>query len=439
MASEWETVRLGDVADLLAGFPFSSERYTSDENGPRLLRGDNIVQGSLRWDGVKRWPHNATSALDAYWLRQGDVVVAMDRPWIDAGLKHASIRGNDLPALLVQRVARLRGTARLDTAFLKYVTASRAFTEHVLAVQTGTAVPHISGDQIRSFRFALPPLAQQRAIAHVLGTLDDKIDVNRRMSQTLEATTRALFQSWFVDFDPVRIRSEGRDCGLPSHLADLFPDSFEDSEAGEIPAGWGVGRLGNVVAQSREQENPLASPEVDFLHYSIPAFDDGQRPKREFGRDIKSVKWRVPPGAVLVSKLNPAIERVWMTDVNPHERAVGSTEFLVLAPRPPFGSGLVYCLARSPLFRRNIEGLATGTSGSHQRAQAGAILDLPVTMPPPALVTAFERFASSLLMRALLCRRQSDVLAALRDALLPRLLSGELRIPSSVSLAESVT
>ena len=203
--------------------------------------------------------------------------------------------------------------------------------------------------------------------------------------------------------------------------------------------GWGVGRLGNVVAQFREQENPLASPEVDFSHYSIPAFDDGQRPKRESGRDIKSVKWRVPSGAVLVSKLNPAIERVWMADVNHDERAVGSTEFLVLAPRPPFGSGFVYCLARSPLFRRHIEGLATGTSGSHQRAHAGTVLGLRVTIPPPALVTSFERSASSLLTRALRCRRESDALTALRDALLPRLISGELRIPACASPAESVT
>ena len=224
MAREWRTVRLGDVTDLLTGYPFTSEAYTEDSSAPRLLRGDNVAQGVLRWDGVKRWPKYATHDFEQYWLIEGDVILAMDRPWIEAGLKYAAVRRSDLPALLVQRVARLRGTDALDTNFLKYVIGSRAFTEHVLAVQTGTAVPHISGGQIRSFEFRLPPIREQRAIAHILGTLDDKIDLNRRMNETLEAMARAIFKSWFVDFDPVRAKAEGRDPGLPKHIADLFPD-----------------------------------------------------------------------------------------------------------------------------------------------------------------------------------------------------------------------
>src|SRR4051812_23556669 len=121
MTDEWPLVRLGDVADLATGFPFSSERYIEDINAPRLLRGDNIVQGALRWDGVKRWPQNGTDDYADFWLREGDVVLAMDRPWIESGLKYASVRRSDLPSLLVQRVARLRGKERLDTHFLKYI------------------------------------------------------------------------------------------------------------------------------------------------------------------------------------------------------------------------------------------------------------------------------------------------------------------------------
>lgn len=153
MGSEWPTVRLGDVTVLLTGFPFKSEEYTEDSFAPRLLRGDNVAQGVLRWNGVKRWPKTAVDDVEQYRLVKGDVILAMDRPWIDAGLKYAAVRESDLPALLVQRVARLRGTGALDTSFLKYVIGSRAFTEHVLAVQTGTAVPHISGGQIKSFEF----------------------------------------------------------------------------------------------------------------------------------------------------------------------------------------------------------------------------------------------------------------------------------------------
>src|SRR5436309_2937837 len=129
MAADWTSVSIGDVTDLLTGFPFKSERYVADKTAPRLLRGDNVAQGTLRWDGAKRWPQNAVKEVAGYLLCEGDIILAMDRPWIDAGLKYATVRRDDLPALLVQRVARLRGTDRLDTRFLKYVIGSSRFTD----------------------------------------------------------------------------------------------------------------------------------------------------------------------------------------------------------------------------------------------------------------------------------------------------------------------
>ncbi len=162
---------------------------------------------------------------------------------------------------------------------------------------------------------SLPPITEQRAIAHILGTLDDKIELNRRMSETLEAMARALFKSWFVDFDPVRAKAAGRDPGLPKRLADLFPARLVDSELGEIPEGWQVVPVDHVAELLRDQENPQESPDVLFHHFSIPAFDDGPWPREELGETIKSLKFRVPPGVVLLSKLNPEIERVWLVDV----------------------------------------------------------------------------------------------------------------------------
>ncbi len=308
---------------------------------------------------------------------------------------------------------------------------------------SGSVFTNLKTEILKKHKFRLPPLPEQRAIAHILGALDDKIELNRRMSETLEEMARALFKSWFVDFDPVRAKAAVRRehptwtdeqvsraaCpNLKPEIATLFPDSFEDSELGEIPEGWEVGRFGDVAEHLRDQENPLSSPQTLYQHFSIPAFDEEQWPKAEYGEAIKSQKWHVPDGVVLLSKLNPEIERVWLVDVCSGEHAVCSTEFLVLRARPPFTRSFLYCLARSPLFRQQIEALVTGTSKSHQRAQVDSILSLVVVVPPSSIVAAFDRSADSLLARTIECRRESRTLAALRDALLPKLISGEIRV-----------
>ncbi len=236
---EWTRVRLGDVVDLLTGFPFKSDYYVENDDAPRLLRGDNVAQGFLRWDGVKRWPQNAVKDVADYWLSEGDIILAMDRPWIDAGLKYASVLRTDLPSLLVQRVARLRGTKRLDNRFLKYVIASKAFTDHVLAVQTGTAVPHISGDQIKGFELLLPPLREQSAIGNVLGRLDDKIELNQQMNETLEAMARAIFNHWFIDFEFPNeegkpYKSSGREMVYNEKLEKMVPEGWKVAELPDV-------------------------------------------------------------------------------------------------------------------------------------------------------------------------------------------------------------
>jgi type I restriction enzyme S subunit len=331
-----------------------------------------------------------------------------------------------------------RERGRVDPKFLYYAFRSPAFHAFVWQMQSGSTVPEIALDDIGTYKISLPVIEEQRAIAHILGTLDDKIELNRRMSETLEVMARALFKSWFVDFDPVRAKIEGRDPGLPKPLADLFPARLVDSELGEIPEGWVVGTFGDVIEQLRDSENPLDSPDVEFRHFSIPAFDDGQWPKQERGENIKSLKSRVPPGVVLLSKLNPEIERVWLVHIESGARAICSTEFLVLAPRGPHGRSYVYCLARSALFRQELEGLVTGTSKSHQRAPIGSIVRLAVARPPTSLLGRFEQAAEPFLARSLECRRESRTLAALRDALLPPLISGELRVEDADTFMERV-
>lgn len=186
--------RISDVVDMTFGFAFKSAEFSDEPTDVRLLRGDNIAQGRLRWGGAKRFPKIRVGKVERYQLAVGDVVIAMDRPWIEAGLKYSVVREEDVPSLLVQRVARLRTKSEsLDQGFLGAVIGSAAFTNYVIGVQTGSAVPHISGGQIGDFEFELPTVGEQRAIAATLGALDDKIDSNRRAVTIAEQLGDALF------------------------------------------------------------------------------------------------------------------------------------------------------------------------------------------------------------------------------------------------------
>lgn len=275
----------------------------------------------------------------------------------------------------------------VDTAFLYWITS-----DPEIWPKRGSAQPFISQGDARAVEIAYPDIVEQRRIAHMLGALDDRIELNQRVSATLEATAQALFASRFVD--------------------DLF-----GSTTGEIA-------FGQVAELVRELIDPQASPELLIDHYSLPAFDSGREPVRERGRAVKSVKTLVPSGSVLVSKLNPAIDRVWLADPSPGVVSVSSTEFLVLMPRAPVGRAFLYCLARSDLFRRGLIELATGTSNSHQRVATASMMEILVPEPDASEAGRFEAVAGPLLLRSAAARRESRSLREIRDALLPRLLSG---------------
>jgi type I restriction enzyme S subunit len=443
MFGEWQDCTIGDLCDAgvleLQTGPFGTQLHAHDyvDNGVPVVPTEAIRNRQINHSVLPKITPSKAEELAQHRLEPGDILFA--RRGVQATGHIGCVREAEEGFICGTGAIRLRVTAQdgnISPDFLSHVLANPATVEWFKFHAIGATMPNLNEGIIRSFSFKMPPLPEQRAISHILGTLDDKVELNRRMNETLEAMVRALFKSWFVDFDPVCAKAEGRDPGLPQPLLDLFPDCFEDSEVGKIPRGWAVGQFGEVVDHVRAQENPLLSPDVLFHHYSIPAFDEGQTPKLEYGRSIKSLKSRVPAGVVLLSKLNPEIERVWLVDVGSTNRSVCSTEFLVLSARPPFTRSFVYCLARSPFFRQQIEGLVTGTSKSHQRAQVESILTLPVVVPPSSIIAAFDRTSESLLARTLECRRESRTLCALRDTLLPKLISGELRVPAWQNMAE---
>lgn len=172
--SGWGHHSLGDHIDLLSGFAFKSRGYTDSSDSIRLLRGDNIMQGYLRWERAKRWPIVERAEYTRYELKEGDVVLAMDRTWVQAGIKYAVIGAVDLPCLLVQRVARIRPVS-IDRRFLAHLLGSQLFTNYVLSIQTGLGVPHISGQQISDFTYQAPLLKQQQAIGEQLDALHEQV------------------------------------------------------------------------------------------------------------------------------------------------------------------------------------------------------------------------------------------------------------------------
>jgi type I restriction enzyme, S subunit len=424
----WTNTCLGETTDLLTGFPFPSIKYTADKEGIALVRGDNVVQGKFRWDDVKRFPVSEIGELSQYFLKAGDVVIAMDRPWIEAGLKYACVSKEDLPCLLVQRVARLRARNGLDQGFLRYLIGTREFTNHILSVQTGTAVPHISSNQIREFSFRLPPTEEQRAIAQVLRTLDDKIELNQRMNDSLEALAQAMFKSWFVDFDAVRGKGEGRQRSLSHKTAALFPDSLQNSALGRIPKGWRVGTVGQdfnlVMGQSPPGTTYNESGE------GVPFFqgraDFGFRypservfctaPTRFAEPDDTLVSVRAPVGDINLAPMKSAIGR----GVSAIRHKSGSRSYTYYAMRS----------LRGHFVRFEAEGTVFGSMGKD------GFLSIPILLPPSTVVVTFEQLLYPIDERIKTNEEQSRTLAELRDTLSPKLISGELRVKSEEKAVE---
>jgi len=249
------------------------------------------------------------------------------------------------------------------------------------------------------------------------------------MNETLEAMARALFKSWFVDFEPVSAKRESlKPVGMDDDTALLFPEHFQDSVIGPIPAGWQTGKIGDVVSLSKQTITPGDHPDEVFSHYSIPAFDAGQLPVFDQGASIKSNKHLVLDQCVLLSKLNPETPRVWLPYKISTNRAICSTEFLVTVPKNPFSVTYVYSFLRSNDFLEEFTTFVTGTSNSHQRVKPDDFLRMDTLLPASEIVKAFDQQVSVLLNKALKARSEASTLLALRDALLPQLLSGELRV-----------
>lgn len=319
---------------------------------------------------------------------------------------------------------------------------------------SGSAVQSLNRNHIHPIEISIPPLPEQKAIAHILGSLDDKIELNRQMNETLEAMAQALFKSWFVDFDPVIDNALAAGNAIPDELLEraeqrkevekkdhsdintLFPDDFELTEGmGWIPKGWEVTSFTELAVLDTASVKPNSEPEKIWEHFSIPSFDINATPAFDTGESIKSNKYKVNANAILVSKLNPETERIWWVNIQDADSAVCSTEFMQFIPKNFNHRAFIYSLLRSEYFRAEILSRVTGSTGSHQRTQPKSVAVIDVLKPNDELVSKFSQIALDWKIRVSENIEQDAILAKLRDILLPKLMSGELRIPDAEALA----
>jgi type I restriction enzyme S subunit len=434
MTSEWPRVSLRGFADLLAGFAFKSSGYTENSQDVRLLRGDNIAPGRVRWDGVKRWPKICGVDLARYALQPGDVVLAMDRPWIPAGLKVAQITEIDTPSYLVQRVARLRAGSGADCDFLFSLLSTPEFESYIQNATTGTAVPHISAKQILDYEFRLPPASVRAEVGALLAAINNRITLLRETNTTLEAIAQALFKSWFVDFDPVHAKLQGRAPeGMIEATAALFPDNFDESELGTVPKGWQVMSIGDAV-----EAVGGATPETKTPEYWEPADHHWTTPKDLSGiaspvllsteRKLSDAGLKkissglLPVGSLLMSSRAP-IGYLALTQV---PIAINQGYIAI----PPGGR-------LSPLFmlfwcQTNMDSIKGRANGStFMEISKKAFRPIPALVPNPAVLDAFDSVAVQLFARLVENEKQAQSLVSIRDTLLPRLISGQLQLPDA--------
>ena len=401
--SEWRKQSIADVAapskNALVGGPFGSNLVSRDYTpaGVPVIRGQNM--------GFGRWvsgefvfvSENKAEDLSANIARPGDLVFTQRGTLGQVAIVPTA--SFDRYIISQSQMKLTVDPAKADTKFLFYFFTSEEQQDYIRrnAIQTG--VPHTNLGHLRTTPLLLPPLSEQRAIASVLGALDDKIELNRRMNETLEALAQSLFKSWFVD-----------------------------ATQSALPKGWRAGKVSELATLSRDGLNPGEFPDETFDHYSLPAFDEGRTPKPERGDTIMSNKFIVPSNCVMVSKLNPRIPRIWLPDLRGQNRAVCSTEFLVATPKPGVSREFLYCLFINESFVNVFTTMVTGTSGSHQRVRPESLLNMDTPLPPAPLIQKFTDTVAPMLKRISQNIHESRTLAALRDALLPKLLSGELRV-----------
>ena len=435
MADEWREVRVGDLVDRGALMISDGYRVRNEELGTEgvpFVRGGDIGDGwintitkdYIRPELIGRVRQKLTQAGDAAFITKGTVGRA---GWL---------RPEQPRVVFAPQVAywRVTDASVLDPGFIFYLMRSYEFQSALDGVKThgAMAADYVSISQQYDFRFRFPGVKAQAAIAHVLGTLDDKIELNRRMNETLETMARALFKSWFVDFDPVRAKAEGRDPGLPRSLADLFPDRLADSDLGEVPEGWEVrplDELAEFLNGLPMQKYPAIDPVDSLPVIKIAELRNGVTARTDRASRNVPEKYIIEDGDFLFSWSGSLLAKFWTAG----EGALNQHLYKVTSGRYPMWFVSQWVLHHLEEFQAVAASKAT-TMGHIQRGHLKAAL---TTCPHGTVLERIGTVMAPLVDRGNQGTLESRTLAALRDTLLPKLISGELRVKDAERFVET--
>jgi type I restriction enzyme S subunit len=440
MAGEWVTFYLGEVCTKIGSgaTPRGGSSVYLDRGEIALIRSQNIYNEGFRREGLAFITPEHARELEQVEVMPGDVLLNITG---DSVARCCLVDESILPARVNQHVAIVRADPhKLDSRFLRYfLVCPNVQARMVSWAGSGGTRNALTKAMIESFDVHAPrDLGEQRAIAHILGTLDDKIDLNRRMNETLEAMARAIFKSWFVDFDPVRAKAEGRKpFGMDAATAALFPDSFDDSSLGKIPKGWRVGLIGDVVnavggSTPRTEEPTFWNGDFNFCtpkdmaSLRSPILLDTERRITEAGlKEISS--GLLPRGTLLLSSRAP-IGYLAITEI-----PVAVNQGIIAA----------ICDKELPNFyvlhwvRENMETIVANANGTtFLEISKKNFRPINVLVPPEAILAKYVQVACPLHERIVGNVVQSRTLAAIRDALLPKLISGEIRVKNAIEPVE---
>ena len=434
--SGWQKHGVSDLiksGSLEVGDGYRAKNTELAASGVPFARAGNIKNG-FEFDDADYFPEENMNQIKNKGSRVGDVVfTSKGTVGRFAYVRESTPRFVYSPQLCFWRSLN---PELLDSRFLFHWVSGQEFFDQIKEVSGQTDMAeYVSLRDQRGMRITLPPIREQRAIAHVLGTLDDKIELNRRMNETLEAMARALFNSWFVDFDPIRAKMEGRDTGLPNPIAELFPDRLVESGLGLIPEDWRIGTLESIASLNPESWTGRNPPE-EVVYVDLANTKWGRIEKLEVHswKTAPSRARRVlRPGDTIVGTVRPGNGSFAFIG---SDGLTGSTGFAVLRPKSSNDREIVWCAVTSRSNLGRLAHLADG--GAYPAVRPQAVMETPIVLADIPVRDTFASMIAPWLDRIENNERKSRTLAAKRDTLLPKLISGEIRLRNAARQVESV-